>query len=567
MASTIRTCSYSPQLGEPLTTLQDRQIRLLNRNGAQDISTRVGRLVSKHLGYKGNQVFQAEITKTKITFTVPGETRVLEYTSNKWQLTHSGPTTLSATTDLPVTVQSEVTADIEDTLNRIRDAANFSDDSSSSSPPVPSSPVLHEPSSAVTQINERLRTIEHRLDQLILHLSNPTPRHDSSPDIAAALLTIQRELQGLREAVQRLTRPDSEIASVAGRIKELEEQLRQAEKILEKTKSTLEVQSEKDKQKIKELETQLAQTGTTLEAARKEHEEAQTKGASQLSALQAKLSATQEQFAKTVAALEAANAAQQVLRESNEALQRQLSEAQENQRRLEQARTAASAESLKIKDENAELLAQIKTVSAAKAELEERLKALTTTASASQTELSRKTSELEAQIRTQVEALRAAEGKLTANQALTQRQTEQLEALKASLAAEKEKIAGLEKEKEQQTQQIAKLIAEKAAIQNQLAEQQERVRTITQEKTRVETLLQQARATIEKQNQELEQLRKQLEEMKAEKAKQLKISKIRAIQERAATAAAELEVETLLTSLPHRNRTPVNSSASKVALL
>ncbi len=55
--------------------------------------------------------------------------------------------------------------------------------------------------------------------------------------------------------------------------------------------------------------------------------------------------------------------------------------------------------------------------------------------------------------------------------------------------------------------------------------------------------------------------------MKAEKAKQLKTSTVRATEERAATAAAELEVKTLLTSLPYRNRPPVDPSISKVALL
>jgi len=555
MTSTIRACSYSTQAGSA-SILQERQIKLLNHGGAQDVSNRVGRLVSKHLGYKGNQVFEAEITKTKITFTVPGETRVLEYTNNKWQLTRSG----SETTELPATVQSEVNADIEDALNRIHQAANFKPDDSSSSP------VMHEPSNSVSQLHERLGRVEQRLDHLILHLSHPIPRHDSSSDFSPALLSIQRELQGLREAVQRLSRPNAE-TSGAARIQELQEQLRQTEQALAETKAALEIKSGKDSRTIKELETQLAQSNAALEAARKEHKEAQAKGASQLTELQAKLSTMEQQLAQTAPVLEAANAVQQALRESNDGLQRQLAEIRENQTRLKEAEQTALEQSTKLKEENTALLAQIKTISTAKADLEKRLTALHSTISASQADLSRINRELETKLKAQAEALNATEGKLTANRALVQQQADQLEALKAHLATERAKITELEKEKAQQAQQIATLTTERTAIQHQLAEEQERVRTITQEKARVEPLLQQARATIEKQNQELEQLRSRLEAMRAGKAEQLKTSTVRAGQEREATVAVEREVEAMLMSLNLRNRTSVDSSISKAALL
>jgi chromosome segregation ATPase len=593
MTSTIRTCSYSSS-SEAASILQDRQIKLLNRGGVQDISNRVGRLVSKHLGYKGNQIFEAEITKTKITFTVPGETRVLEYTNNKWQLTRSGSTALSETTEIPATVQSEITEDINDALNRIHNAANFKPDDSSSSPPAPSSPVMHEPSGAVAQINERLGKVEQRLDQLISHLSNPAPRHDSSPDIAAALLAIQRELQGLREAVQHLARPET--AYDADRIRELEKIVAESTRVLEGVqqkhqeemqKARAEIQQLKETlaslravnekaaakfrennetlaQQIEKLKAELSDKNEALEAAQRKQKEASEKAASTIAGLE-KTIAAMKQEAQSIIELKAANEIQhQALLESIEALKQQLEETQKNQTDLKATATAAIAENAAFRIEMSALRSQIEQMSKAKAELEEQLRTLESTSTASQGEFARKNSELEAQIKAQTEALRAAEGKLNANQALAQQQADQLETLKASLAAETAKAAELEKEKELQAQQIAALTAEKATIERQLAEQQERLRTITQEKTRVERVLQEAQAHIEKQNQELELLRKYLEAMKAGKAEQLRTSTARAAQERAATTDVEREVEAMLKKFT-QGRTLALSS--KVALL
>ncbi|MBS0648556.1 MAG: hypothetical protein JSS10_04945 [Verrucomicrobia bacterium] len=605
MASKILTCSYGPNTAS-LTPLEKRQIGLLNQKGAQDIRQRVGRLVSKHLNYQGKERFEAEVTKTKVTFTVGTETRVLEYKSNKWQLTTNGTTAFPGATDLDDAVQADVTRVIDEVLDRINNAArtNFDDDTSTSRCSGESLSLASEPSS--TTVSERLIRVEERLARLeeaLLHSRFAPLGHDSNmaPQLAAVqaeLRLLSTELQRLRESSSRNTsietderriadlereakeilarvqkQHEGEMLKAQGEIQRLKDALCSLEKRFSKLTPQIkanvaelkalrekEAQAQKTLKAIEsdhaeqtgKLEAQLTAYKTALKAAREENEEAQTKAKAEIGAL-----------LQQIANLKAENeTAQQSLQRANEDLPRKLAAAEKKYDRLEEVQTAALAERTKLAQENDALRAQLNAASKAKAELETRLKSLEESSQTSEAGLLQQNSALKAELKAQAESLEAARAQLAANQTRSVQQAERMKALEAELAAGKAKIAEMQKEKEQQAEQMAKLAAEKEEARKQFADQQARIRTLLDEKQRAEQNLTAAEATIDKQSRDLEALRKRLEELRAEKERQVSAAHTQTTRVTEETARTASEVASLLEKFAATTKKTSSSGAN-----
>ncbi len=315
----IKECSYSPNhVASTPTPLAAGKIHLLQKGAANDISGRVGKIVQDHLGYTGTATYNIKLTKTRIEFSIDGESRVLEQKNGQWELSKN----TDPATQLPVALQSAVTECVTEVLVNIRNAANGSSSpapteaasvSALSSIPTTAAPVN------LDAIHTRLDALNNRIDHILLNQPKSNPAIEALRD---ACKILSEEIQALRQILSiepRLKQSDAALEQATKNIREKEQAL------ADKTE-----QLERQKQALWKLESELADVQKNLKAAQQDSSDQiaslHKKGLSQQESIEQLESAIRELQSKSKSEIAALEAQLQLGAKNAEELNKQLSE-------------------------------------------------------------------------------------------------------------------------------------------------------------------------------------------------------------------------------------------------
>ncbi len=217
--TTIKAAEYSPNSpAQPLTSLKEGQVALLNRGAANDISQRVKTVVQRHLGYQGTEVFRTTFTKKEITFALKNgsvdENRTLKIENGHWMLSQNS----TPTAPLDPALEGEVNALVTEILANIGQASQ-----SNVSDPVQTNhtaAVDAVDDSELVQIKDRLNSLENQLrTNLTLEQSLEVQRQ------------ILEQLVGLRAALQKQPHANNaEKDELKRKVKKLQKALAKQEK-------------------------------------------------------------------------------------------------------------------------------------------------------------------------------------------------------------------------------------------------------------------------------------------------------------------------------------------------
>jgi DNA repair exonuclease SbcCD ATPase subunit len=212
MSSSILNCSYGSKPAS-LTALTPGKVKQLNQAGNFDIRSRVGRIVTRHLGYTGDDNYTVTLTKSKIDFSVGNQTRTLvRQPDGSWKLNNSAPATAP---QLAQPNTQEIIDDIADILAKIR-TLNTSEEPHGD----PISPPLESRLSSVASNIDSLQDLSRMSsEQLTLHqrtnrlleeilrevrdLRGLSAHHTHRDELEQQLSKLERTVEGIQKAALR----------------------------------------------------------------------------------------------------------------------------------------------------------------------------------------------------------------------------------------------------------------------------------------------------------------------------------------------------------------------------
>ena len=234
MPTQINRCSYSPNTNGTLTQLSTEQTQ------QAQVDSLIGKIVTQHLGYRGDDEYTIDIKRGEIRFNLVGneaETRTLRLEGREWKLTQdSNETTVQDSTQ-------QISSDIATVLERVRTAANtpLSRESSQSTTPADS-----PPTSPITFDSDH---------------STHTP--DFNPHVADLTQIIKSQQEFLQNQIETLQEQDQESRE---RIRELEENVCELDKenAALQTQNTLLKEQQETLNRLTALRTQAEQQDKTF---------------------------------------------------------------------------------------------------------------------------------------------------------------------------------------------------------------------------------------------------------------------------------------------------------------